>query len=315
MSSVGRHRPAGRAPAGSPWRRRPAGRGRSRAGGSGTRIRRWSFERPYFFREHFRAGELAELDARITRLAARGSCRCRSRSLGSVDGRPIGTRVMLSTPAAMTMSIEPAITACAAKCSACCDDPHCRSTEVPGTLSGNLEASTAPRAMLVACSPAWPTQPMITSSIRAGSTPVRATSSSSTWAARSAGCQPATRPPFLPPAVRTAATIYACVMLSPGSESGEFRPSILRDRPAPCPSPIPTISPTRGRRRTVPTCALYAQGCRRLPHVAGPSPLDCADRRCLGVMHVTRLLLQSDIRWPQDMRRFPERMHRPYPGR
>ena len=74
---------------------------------------------------------------------------------GSCDGRPIGTRVMLSTPAAMTTSIAPHITACAAKCSACCDEPHWRSTEVPGTLSGSFEASTALRAMLMACSPAW----------------------------------------------------------------------------------------------------------------------------------------------------------------
>jgi hypothetical protein len=48
---------------------------------------------------------------------------------GSVLGVPIGTRDMLSTPAAITTSMVPDITACAAKCSACCEDPHWRSTE------------------------------------------------------------------------------------------------------------------------------------------------------------------------------------------
>ena len=79
---------------------------------------------------------------------------------------------MLSTPAAITMSMVPDITACAAKCSACCDEPHWRSTEVPGTLSGSFEAMMALRAMLLDCSPACITQPMITSSTWAGSAPL-----------------------------------------------------------------------------------------------------------------------------------------------
>ena len=49
---------------------------------------------------------------------------------------PIGTRVMLSTPAAMTTSWVPLITACAAKWSACCELPHWRSMVTAGTLSG-----------------------------------------------------------------------------------------------------------------------------------------------------------------------------------
>jgi hypothetical protein len=118
----------------------------------------------------------------------------------------MGTRVIDSTPAAITMSIAPDITACAAKCTACCDDPHWRSMLVPGTDSGRLDASTALRATLLDCSPTWPTQPMKTSSTQAGSAPVRATSASSTWAARSTGCQPDRRPPRRPPAVRRAAT-------------------------------------------------------------------------------------------------------------
>ena len=130
----------------------------------------------------------------------------------SMSRVPMGTRDMLSTPAAITMSMLPDITAWAAKCRACWDDPHCRSTVVPGTDSGRDEASTALRATFVACWPTWLTQPMITSSTWAGSAWLRRTSSSSTWAARSAGCQPESFPPRLPPAVRVAATMYACAM-------------------------------------------------------------------------------------------------------
>ncbi|OIQ74197.1 hypothetical protein GALL_441570 [mine drainage metagenome] len=88
---------------------------------------------------------------------------------GRTAARPMGTRVMLSTPAAITTSIVPLITAWAAKCRACCEEPHWRSTLVAGTLSGSFEARTALRATLVDCSPAWLTQPMMTSSTRAGS--------------------------------------------------------------------------------------------------------------------------------------------------
>ena len=56
-------------------------------------------------------------------------------------------------------------------------------------------------------SPAWPTQPMMTSSIAAGSMPVRPTSASSTSAAMSAGCQSFNAPSRRPPAVLTASTI------------------------------------------------------------------------------------------------------------
>jgi len=82
-----------------------------------------------------------------------------------------------------------------------------RSMVTAGTLSGSFEASTALRPTWKACSPPWLTQPMMTSSIAPGSTPVRATIASSTAPPRSAGCQPARRPPLRPPAVRAAATI------------------------------------------------------------------------------------------------------------
>ena len=107
-----------------------------------------------FFRHHFRAGELAELDVRIALFHARALVGAEA-VLGrrGCEARPIGTRVMLSTPAAITMSIVPDITAWAAKCSACCDEPHWRSIEVPGTLSGSFDARMALRATLTACSP------------------------------------------------------------------------------------------------------------------------------------------------------------------
>ena len=56
---------------------------------------------------------------------------------------PIGTRDIDSTPQAIAMSYAPLITPCAAMCAACWDEPHCRSTVMPGTLSGNPAASTA----------------------------------------------------------------------------------------------------------------------------------------------------------------------------
>ncbi len=56
-----------------------------------------------------------------------------------------------------------------------------------GTLSGRLEASTTLRPKANVCSPTWLTQPMMTSSIAAGSTPASATSASSISAPRSAG--------------------------------------------------------------------------------------------------------------------------------
>ena len=86
---------------------------------------------------------------------------------------PIGARVMLSTPAAITTSCVPDITAWAANWIACCEEPHWRSMVTAGTLCGSFEASTALRPTWSDCSPAWVTQPMITSSIAAGSIPDR----------------------------------------------------------------------------------------------------------------------------------------------
>jgi len=58
---------------------------------------------------------------------------------------------------------------------------------VPTVVSGNPAASAALRATLMPCSPTCMTQPMITSSTSAGSTPLRSTTTRNTWAARSTG--------------------------------------------------------------------------------------------------------------------------------
>jgi hypothetical protein len=141
-----------------------------------------------------------------------------------VTFEPIGTRDMISTPPAMTMSCVSLITACAAKCSACCDEPHWRSTLTPGTLSGSDEESTQLRAMLPACAPLCVTQPKITSSIELASRFARATSASIVMPPRSAACIVLSRPFFLPPAVRVAAAMYALAMcLSPPSSERAAR--------------------------------------------------------------------------------------------
>ena len=66
------------------------------------------------------------------------------------------------------MSYAPAITPCATKCAACCDEPHWRSTLVAGTCHGSPPATHALRVTLQPCSPDWVTQPPTTSSIDAG---------------------------------------------------------------------------------------------------------------------------------------------------
>ena len=71
---------------------------------------------------------------------------------------------MFCTPPATTRSQVPLITACAAKCTACCEEPHWRSIVTPGTCSGRPAASQQVRAMSPACGPIVSQQPKITSS-------------------------------------------------------------------------------------------------------------------------------------------------------
>src|SRR5882762_6641469 len=69
--------------------------------------------------------------------------------------------------------------------------------------------------MLLDWSPIWLTQPHTTSSMIAGSTPVRSTSAVSTSADRSCGCTPAREPLRLPIGVRMASTMTASGMTVP----------------------------------------------------------------------------------------------------
>src|SRR5579859_8196556 len=96
---------------------------------------------------------------------------------------------------------------------ACWLEPHWRSTVVAGTDSGKPAARTALRPTLKACSPTCPTQPAITSSIRAGSSLLRATRPLSVKPRRSTGCQDFSMPSRRPSGVRTASTITASLFI------------------------------------------------------------------------------------------------------
>ena len=99
----------------------------------------------------------------------------------------MGTRDMLSTPPPTTSVWAPDITPMAAKLMAWRPEPQKRLTVVPVTSWGQPAASTALREMLAPCSPAWETQPAMTSSTSAGFTPARSTSRLSVWASSSWG--------------------------------------------------------------------------------------------------------------------------------
>ena len=120
---------------------------------------------------------------------------------------PSGIRDIDSTPQATPVRITPARIIALTRWVACCPDEHWASITVEATSFGNPACIHARRTMLFDCSPAWVTQPPITSSTSDGSTPERL--STSTWAApsRSAACTPASQPRRLPSGVRTASTI------------------------------------------------------------------------------------------------------------
>jgi hypothetical protein len=119
---------------------------------------------------------------------------------------PIGTRVMCSTPAATTRSRWPAWIAEAALNAVWSDDPHCLSTVVAHTVSGQPATSTAPRPTFSACSPTCVTHPICTSSISPGSTSIRATSPFRTCAASSSARISESEPFRLPIGERMAST-------------------------------------------------------------------------------------------------------------
>src|SRR5690606_39341292 len=77
----------------------------------------------------------------------------------AVMAEEIGKVDMFCTPPATTRSWVPDMTPWAAKCTACCEDPHCRSTVVPGTSSGSPAASQQVRATSPACEPMVSSEP------------------------------------------------------------------------------------------------------------------------------------------------------------
>src|SRR5213596_992113 len=122
---------------------------------------------------------------------------------------PIGTRDIDSTPAETTTSSWPAATAAAALKFPCIDDPHCRSTVVPQTDSGQPATSGAIRPMFQPCSPTCETHPICTSSTSPGSSSWRPTSPFSTCPASSSARIFESDPFRLPIGERTASTISA----------------------------------------------------------------------------------------------------------
>ena len=126
------------------------------------------------------------------RRSARRSPRARTGCRPAEDVRPSAPGDIDSTPPATATSYCPAITPAAAKCTACCDEPHWRSTVVPGTRlrPAGREHRGARRCRRSARRPAR-RSPRSTSSTRAGSRPVRSTSARRTCADRSTGWTPA----------------------------------------------------------------------------------------------------------------------------
>ena len=138
--------------------------------------------------------ELAELDVRDSVLSGVGSSACRGRSgpAGSTGVTHRHAGHALDAGGDDDVLNVPLITAWAAKCSACCDEPHWRSTLVAGHAFGEGATSQHGAAGDVVATVRRPgmTQPMITSSTRAGSAPVRSIRLLST-SAREVGGVPA----------------------------------------------------------------------------------------------------------------------------
>ncbi len=106
-----------------------------------------------------------------------------------------GARVIDSTPPATTTSASPAAIIARPWMIEVSPEAHSRLTVKPGIESGRPARRTAMRATLRLSSPAWFAAPMITSSMSAGSIPVRSTTAFSVVARRSSGRWSASAPP------------------------------------------------------------------------------------------------------------------------
>ena len=83
----------------------------------------------------------------------------------------MGTRLMLSTPAAIMTSASPTRMRSAAICTADSPDAQKRFTVMPPTLRGKPASTAATRATLRPCGPSGMAQPQMTSSTACGSSP------------------------------------------------------------------------------------------------------------------------------------------------
>ncbi len=108
---------------------------------------------------------------------------------------PIGTLVMLSTPAAMKASPAPIAMAPAAMWIEYIDEPQNRFTVAPATLIGRSAISPIRRATFSPCSASGKAQPTMRSSTSPAAMPLRFTSSRTTAAAISSG-RTRESPPF-----------------------------------------------------------------------------------------------------------------------
>ena len=97
-------------------------------------------------------------------------------------------RPRCSTPEPITTSWTPAAISAAPKFTACCAEPHWRSTVVAAASIGSPACSQALRATFQDCSPICCTQPAMTSSTSAGSIPARSMTSVKQVPSSSLGC-------------------------------------------------------------------------------------------------------------------------------
>ena len=121
-------------------------------------------------RERFHSSAIASAEIPCGTICQRSN----SLSERSPPFEPIGTRDIISTPPETTRSSWPDQIAAAALKFVCIDEPHWRSTVVPGTVSGQPATIGTIRPMFQPCSPICVTQPSWTSSISPGSTSLRA---------------------------------------------------------------------------------------------------------------------------------------------
>ena len=119
--------------------------------------------------------------------------------------------LMLSVPAAMTMSASPVRMRSAAIDTAFSPDEQKRLIVMPGTLAGSPASSTPMRATFMPCSYSGIAQPTMTSSTRAGSSAGTCASTRCSTCASSVSGRVVRYAPrgALPTAVRVAATMYA----------------------------------------------------------------------------------------------------------